>query len=259
MADAVGGACYMTGFKDHFSGHAQDYRLYRPRYPEALFRWLAETAPDCDLAVDVGCGNGQAAGRLAKYFERVWASDPSAQQIDHAETVEGVAYHVSAAESIDLGDNCVSLVCAAQAAHWFDLPRFFDEVQRVLKPAGVVALWCYELLHVNPECDERLLHFYRHTLAGHWPEERALVENGYASIDFPFQQMEVPAFEMRCRWSLDQLINYLGTWSAVRRYRSARGHDPCRGVRLSLLEVWPTESVDVRFPLKFRVGVSSVH
>ena len=28
-------------FRDHFSGHAADYSRFRPRYPKALFEWLA--------------------------------------------------------------------------------------------------------------------------------------------------------------------------------------------------------------------------
>ena len=48
----------MAGFKDHFSDHASDYALYRPRYPEALFDYLgsgskilalAEAGPTRDL------------------------------------------------------------------------------------------------------------------------------------------------------------------------------------------------------------------
>jgi hypothetical protein len=40
----------MTGFKDHFSGHAAAYRDYRPHYPDALFQWLAKQAPSRHLA-----------------------------------------------------------------------------------------------------------------------------------------------------------------------------------------------------------------
>ena len=37
----------------------------------------------------------------------------------------------------------VGLVSAAQAAHWFELPRFYDEVTRVSADGGVIALLCY--------------------------------------------------------------------------------------------------------------------
>ena len=38
-------------------------------------------------------------------------------------------------------DASVDLVLVAQAAHWFDLPAFYAEVARVLRPGGVLAVW----------------------------------------------------------------------------------------------------------------------
>src|SRR6185436_11009622 len=46
-------------FKDHFSGHATDYRAFRPAYPPELFTFLASAAPARHLAWDCGTGNGQ--------------------------------------------------------------------------------------------------------------------------------------------------------------------------------------------------------
>ncbi|MDH3589856.1 MAG: class I SAM-dependent methyltransferase, partial [Gammaproteobacteria bacterium] len=62
-------------FKDHFSGHAADYANFRPGYTEALYRWLAQLVPAAQLIWECGCGNGQAARRLAEYFPRVIATD----------------------------------------------------------------------------------------------------------------------------------------------------------------------------------------
>ena len=63
----------MAQFKDHFSGHADSYHEARPTYPDALFDWLAQQAPDRELAWDAGCGNGQATTALAQRFGRVFA------------------------------------------------------------------------------------------------------------------------------------------------------------------------------------------
>ena len=64
----------MTGFKDHFSGHAALYADCRPSYPPAL----AEISPARKLALDCGCGSGQLSVLLADRFERVEATDASA-------------------------------------------------------------------------------------------------------------------------------------------------------------------------------------
>ena len=103
----------MTAFKDHFSGHAAIYRDARPRYPDALFDWLAEQAPSRRLAWDAGCGNGQASIALAARFAHVVASDPSAAQIAHAPAHPNVEYRVEPAEQPSLADASVDLVVVA--------------------------------------------------------------------------------------------------------------------------------------------------
>lgn len=55
-----------------------------------------------------------------------------------------VVYRVSPAEKIKASEGTVHLVTACQAAHWFDLPAFYQEVHRVLVPNGVLALFGYE-------------------------------------------------------------------------------------------------------------------
>ena len=37
-----------------------DYQSHRPDYPAALFQWLAQHSPGHRLALDLGCGSGQA-------------------------------------------------------------------------------------------------------------------------------------------------------------------------------------------------------
>ena len=100
----------MTQFKDHFSGHADLYRDARPTYPEALFDWLAAQAPDRALAWDCGCGNGQASVAIAQHFDRVVATDPSANQIADAELRTNVEYRVEPAERSSLARASASLV-----------------------------------------------------------------------------------------------------------------------------------------------------
>lgn len=75
-------------FKDHFSGHARAYAQYRPRYPFALYEFLAATSPDTTCAWDCATGNGQVAIGLSSLFDRVIASDASEPQIAAAEPRE---------------------------------------------------------------------------------------------------------------------------------------------------------------------------
>jgi SAM-dependent methyltransferase len=221
----------VTDFKDHFSTLSREYARYRPRYPAELVARLAELSPDTRVAWDAGTGSGQAAIAMAGSFDRVYATDASAAQIAEAEPHPRVEYRVEAAEHSALATGSVSLVTVAQALHWFDRERFFAEVRRVSRPGAVLAVWTYGLARVQlPEgADEvfrRVARFYVETVGPFWPPERRFVEEGYSSIPFPFERLDVVGFAMRPRCNLDDFTGHIGTWSAVKRYREQVGADP---------------------------------
>ena len=144
-----------VSFKDHFSGHAADYSRYRPgAYPAAMFQALAALAPDRECVWDCATGNGQAALGLAALFERVEATDASAQQIAVAGPHPKVRYSVAPAEASGLPDASVALITVAQALHWFDLTKFYVEVRRVAKPQALLACSCYMRCAVDPGVDK---------------------------------------------------------------------------------------------------------
>lgn len=129
-----------TAVKNWFDRGGWAYARFRPEYPDALARFLAELSTARERAVDVGCGNGQLAVQLATHFGEVVGLDPSTDQIANSTAHEHVRYICAPAENIPLPDHCVDLVTAAQAVHWFDLPRFYDEVRRIGRKDVVVAL-----------------------------------------------------------------------------------------------------------------------
>jgi len=246
----------MSGFKDHFSSASGRYAAYRPDYPAALFAWLADQCVERDTAWDCATGSGQAALGLAPHFSRVIATDASAEQIRHAEIHPAIAYRVAPAEASGLADRSVDLVTVAQAAHWFDLPRFYAEVTRVLKRGGVLALWGYGRMVLPDDLDAPFRRFYGETVGPYWPPERALIDDAYRSLDFPFAEIEAPAFFIEVEWSLHRLLDYLSTWSAVKRYQAAQGHDPLPTLRKELAPARgnPDTARRLQRPLFLRVG-----
>lgn len=243
-------------FKDHFSGHAATYARARPTYPDALFDWLAGVPARRGLAWDAGCGNGQASVALARVFERVVGTDPSAEQIAQATQAGNVAYRVEPAEAPTLADGSVDLVTVAQALHWFDLPAFYAQVRRVLADGGAIAVWSYGLSQVSRDVDATFLRLYDQWLGNYWPPERRHIENGYAELEFPFAPVDgVPAFEMAVTWTLAQYLAYLGTWSATQRYKVATGVDPIERIAPEFAAAWgEADTRVVRWPLVLRVG-----
>jgi SAM-dependent methyltransferase len=243
-------------FKDHFSGHAGLYAQARPHYPDALFDWIARQAPARDGVWDVACGNGQASVALADRFKRVIATDPSAQQIEQARRHPRIEYRVEAAEHGSLHDHSVDAITIAQALHWFDLPRFVEEVRRVAKPGALFAAWSYAGCSVEAGIDAAIARLYDDILGEYWPPERRLVDEGYASLAIPFAPLDAPAFEMRADWNADQLLAYLRSWSAAQRYRKATGRDAVAEIAGDLQRAWgdPRDVRAVRWKLALRTA-----
>lgn len=246
----------VTGFADHFSGHAQAYRRYRPSYPAPLFAWLAKTTPGTGLAWDCATGSGQAALALARHFDKVIASDASAAQIDKAMQSPTVEYRVAHAEDSGLETDSVDLVAIAQSLHWFDNEPFYEEVRRVLRPGGLVAAWSYGLMDAGPQVNGVIRHLYTDILGPLWPPERRHVDAGYKTLTFPFEPVEPPAFEMSAYWGLAHLTGYLETWSAVIKYKAAEGRDPVLLVQDDLADAWgdPGRARLIRWPLYLLAG-----
>src|SRR6185436_12993382 len=170
-------------FADHFSQIATRYAAYRPHYPPALVDALAERADPTGVVWDVGCGNGQLSVALAERFRRVIATDPAQAQLDEAALHPRVEYRRASAEDSGLSAASIALVAAAQAAHWFDWPRFLAEVERVAVPGAEI---------------ER----FHHVVAGpYWPAGRRHVENGYRDLVMPWPAVEAPPLEMTAAWT----------------------------------------------------------
>ena len=243
-------------FKDHFSGHAADYRVFRPTYPPALFAFLADVAPGRTLCWDCGTGSGQAAVALADCFGRVFATDASADQVRQAEPHPGVEYAVATAERCPLPDGSADLVTVAQALHWFDFGPFYAEVQRVGRPGGLLAAWAYDFHSVGPDVDRLLDRLQSEYVGSYWPPERVWVRGGYRDIPFPFPAVPAPEFELTADWDLPRLSGYINTWSAIKRFVQANGFDPLDRLGGELAAAWGELSTvrTVRWKLPLRVG-----
>jgi SAM-dependent methyltransferase len=243
-------------FKDHFSGHADDYKAFRPAYPPELFAYLASLVSTCGLVWDCGTGNGQAAIDLAGHFARVFATDASSEQIRQAEPHPRVEYAVACAERCPLPDRSVSLVTVAQALHWFDREKFYVEVGRVCKPGGFLAAWTYNLLSVNASIDPILDRLQSEYVGPCWPPERALVDAGYRTIDFPFQEFPIPRFVMQADWDFSRVMGYMNTWSSTKVFIRENGFNPLERLGPEFLEAWgdPTLARTVRWQFYIRLG-----
>ncbi len=243
-------------YKDLFSNQAEEYRLYRPSYPDALFSHISALAPGREAAWDCATGNGQSAVLLAKHFRHVCATDASADQIAHAIRHPNVRYQVSSAHATGLKEHSIDLVTVAQAIHWFDNEAFYHEVERVLKPGGVIAAWSYRLPKISPEVDRIIHTLFDDILADYWENEIQLARQEYRTLLFPFEELPSPEFSFTTIWSFPRLIGYLLTWSGVATCRRKKGIDPVDGITQNLLDAWGERSTEkeVRWEIFLRSG-----
>lgn len=246
----------MSGFQDHFAPQAGKYAAFRPTYPAAMIASVAALAPGRKRCWDVGTGSGQAAVLLAEHFAHVDATDASASQVAHATAHPRVTYHVAPAEASPLPDASVDLVTIAQALHWFDLPAFYREVQRVAVPGAAIAAWTYGLIEIDADVDAVVHWFYEARLGRYWPFERRHVESGYATLDFPFPRLSVTSPPIEAMLDREGVTGFLSTWSALKRAREQEGGDPLDELRERLAVAWPDGATPrrVRWPMLVLAG-----
>ena len=239
-----------------FASGGAAYALHRPDYPPDLVSALAECCQGRDHALDVGCGNGQLTVALARAFRRVTGTDPSASQIASAATHPKVSYRVEGAETIGEPDASVDLIVAAQAAHWFDLNRFYPEVKRVLKPGGVIALVSYGVPELEGEVGRAFTTFYWGPIHRFWPPGRVHVEEGYTALPFPFAETRLRGLSIRRTWDFAELSGYVSTWSAAKAAREAGAEDELAAGLGVLRDVWedPTIKRQTLWPISVRIG-----
>jgi ubiquinone/menaquinone biosynthesis C-methylase UbiE len=126
-----------------FGRIALEYDDARPEYaPEALAR--AEEALGLErgsAVVDLAAGSGKLTRALARRFDEVVAVEPNDDmRAVLAQRSGGIRVRAGTAERMPLADASADAVFVGDAFHWFDAAAAVDELARVLRPRGGVAL-----------------------------------------------------------------------------------------------------------------------
>ncbi|KAG4066030.1 hypothetical protein HA402_001277 [Bradysia odoriphaga] len=213
--------------------HSNDYTKFRPKTPEQCIQWIVEYLSEqitkesgkFSAAADIGCGTGQCTVLLADYFKNVHGFDVAESQINQANRdnqYSNVSYSVSPAEQIPLPDHSLDLITCSQCFHWFDFENFYTEVNRLLKPGGVLALITYIrplIVHSDNEIRNLIRNsFTSPPLNAFVDEKLKIVDNGYADVVLPFndvQRRETTVYADGVTGS--QIIGYIKSWSSYGR------------------------------------------
>ena len=241
---------------DRFSTQAADYARYRIAYPPELYAWLLPQVESRERAWDCATGNGQVAAVLADSFVRVDATDLSENQLAQAPQRSNIHYQRATAEHTSFPSQRFDLITVAQAVHWFDSDAYHREVRRVARPGAVLAEWGYQLCRLEtPELTQVLDNFHDVTSGSYWDANRRHIENEYANLPFPFADVQRARFAVEKRWTVDDMLNYLRTWSATANYaRQHAGADLVALVADELTRLWGPQPRLVTFPVFARAG-----
>ena len=122
-----------------------------------------------------------------------------------------VEYRCAPAEAAALPDASVDLAVAAQAAHWFDWPRYVAEVARVARPgrAGRAGqLRDPASSTATPTRSSRAT--TDDDVGPYWPPGASTSRTAIAISCWPWPAVEAPAIEMTAEWTRDELLGYVG-------------------------------------------------
>jgi SAM-dependent methyltransferase len=133
---------YATQFQD--AAVVEAYQA-RPPYPDGVFEALVGLIGDRPrVALDLGCGTGDLARRLAPLVERVDAVDLSEGMIALGKTLAGgdapnLRWIVGGAEDAPLSPP-YGLVVAGESLHWMAWDVVLPRLREALAPGGMLAI-----------------------------------------------------------------------------------------------------------------------
>ncbi|MFZ9569285.1 MAG: methyltransferase domain-containing protein [Vulcanococcus sp.] len=155
-------------------GH-RDFRQAKEAFVHELVRWSGmDQLPPGSRVLDVGCGIGGSARILARdYGFEVLGISISPGQIARAEelTPEGLScrFKVMDALDLELSDGSFDAVWSVEAGpHMPDKQRYADELLRVLKPGGLLAVADWNRRDPGVKPLNRLERWVMHQLLVQW-------------------------------------------------------------------------------------------
>ena len=128
-------------------GKATLYEQYRLPYAHAAVSDLLECAGEVKVVADIGAGTGQLAKLFAERCSQVYAiePEPAMRQVASYALADFPTIEIRAgfAEQTSLAEDSVDLIVIGNAFHRFK-PEACDELRRILKKSGWIALFTYQ-------------------------------------------------------------------------------------------------------------------
>jgi ubiquinone/menaquinone biosynthesis C-methylase UbiE len=127
----------------HFDALADCYDRFRIGYSDDLYDAIFDYGLRPGASVlDVGTGTGLVAAALVARGCSVTGLDASEAMLGRArERVPGARFVSGSATDLPFASASFDAATSAQAFHWFDQARALAELERVVRPGGILAVW----------------------------------------------------------------------------------------------------------------------
>ncbi|MGB8012615.1 MAG: class I SAM-dependent methyltransferase [Terriglobales bacterium] len=243
-----------------FSDRVENYVRYRPGYPPEVLDLLRT---ECGLrpyhiVADIASGTGVFTRLLLENGNSVFAVEPNAEMRERgAHQLEGYPRVVSVAgtaEETTLRSASVDFVTAAQAAHWFDLPRARAEFVRILKPGG----WCVLLWNERNTASTPFLRDFEQLLLTYGTDYKEVRHERTTAMIHEFFP---PALCQKRIFSLRQQFDYEGTAGRLlsSSYAPLEGHPSNAPMMEELQRIFHAHAVDGKVEFEYNTRVYYGH
>lgn len=242
-----------------FSDRVENYVRYRPGYPAEVLPMLARECglQPSNIVADVASGTGIFSRLLLENGNSVFAVEPNTEMRETGacmlESYVAKSRLVSVAgtaEETTLRSASVDFVTAAQAAHWFDLPRARAEFVRILKPGG----WCVLIWNERDTASTAFLQAYEQLLLTYGTDYKDVRHERTTEI--------IPDFfaPARCQervFAMRQQFDYGGVagrlWSSS--YAPSEGHPSYAPMMEELQKIFRAYAADNRVAFDYKTRV----
>src|SRR5216683_2172826 len=239
-----------------FSDRVENYVRYRPGYPpEVLDLLRAECGlQPSHIIADIASGTGVLTRLLLDNGNSVFAVEPNTEMremgMHELESYDRLVSVAGTAEETTLRSASIDFVTAAQAAHWFDLPRARAEFVRILRPGG----WCMLIWNERETTTSPFLRDYEQLLLTYGTDYKEVRHERTTAM---IHEFFAPALSEERVFSLRQQFDYEGLagrlWSSS--YAPLEGHPSYAPMMQELQRIFRAHAEDgaVDFEYKTRV------
>lgn len=212
-----------------FDKVASIYAKVRPTYPEQVYQEMVKINDGhlFNSAVDIGCGSGQSTEGLVTIAHQVIGVEPGAHLLEEARShYPNIKFYQGSGEQTNLESQMADLVTIATAFYWMDRVKTLEEINRLLRSEGVLAIYRYLFPVVEQAAAQEVIN--RH-LTEHWDqyrEDRLVRQDDSAQLiknSGYFSLIEASKIDQIIPLTPAEYVGFLSSTSYVSRHLESLG------------------------------------